>query len=156
MNILTFFHLCDNDSYVPRGQAGCKPVSKLSTIYSVVTAKFSSVWKSGKIVCINEGIIPLREKLISNFTIQTNLISMVWSPLSCMTPALATDVCLKTQVKRRGDKFVMNNETLLAVKFKDRTVFQMLSSVHSNNYEARDCLWSITTSSWEHGCLFMF
>ena len=57
-----------------------------------------------------------------------------------MTPALATDLCLKTQVKRRGDKFVMNNETLLAVKFKDRTVFQMLSSVHSNNYEARDCL----------------
>ena len=77
MNILTFFYLCDNDSYVPRGQAGCEPVSKLSTIYSVVTAKFSSVWKSGKIVCINEGIIPFREKLISNFTIQTNLISMV-------------------------------------------------------------------------------
>ena len=57
-----------------------------------------------------------------------------------MTPALATDVCLKTQVKRRGDKFVMNNETLLAVKFEDRTVFQMLSSVHSNNYKVRDCL----------------
>ena len=77
MNILTFFHLCDNDSYVPRGQAGCKPVSKLSTIYSVVTAKFSSVWKSGQIVCINEGIIPFWEKLISKFTIQTNLIGMV-------------------------------------------------------------------------------
>ena len=64
-DILTFFHLCDNDSYVPRGQAGCKPVSKLSTIYSVVTAKFSSVGKSGKMLCINEGIIPFREKLIS-------------------------------------------------------------------------------------------
>ena len=37
------------------------------------------------------------------------------------------------QVKRKGDKFVMNNGTLLAVKFKDRTVFQMLSSVHSVN-----------------------
>ena len=57
-----------------------------------------------------------------------------------MTPAVATDLCLKTQVKRREDKFVMNNGTLLAVKFKDRTVFQMLSSVHTNNYEARDCL----------------
>ena len=77
MNILTFFHLCDNDSYVPRGQAGCKPVSKLSNIYTVVTAKFSSVRKSGQIVCINEGIIPFREKLISKFTIQKNVISMV-------------------------------------------------------------------------------
>ena len=37
------------------------------------------------------------------------------------------------QVKRKGDKFVMNNGTLLAVKFKDRTVFQMLSSVHTVN-----------------------
>ena len=77
MNILTFFHLCDNNSYVPRSQAGCKPVSKLSTIYSVVTAKFPSVWKSGQIVCINERVIPFREKLISKFTIQTNLISMM-------------------------------------------------------------------------------
>ena len=37
----------------------------------------------------------------------------------------------RAQVKRKGDKFVMNNGTLLAVKFKDRRVFQMLSSVHS-------------------------
>ena len=37
------------------------------------------------------------------------------------------------QVKGKGDKFVMNKRTLLAVKFKDRTVFQMLSSVHSVN-----------------------
>ena len=37
----------------------------------------------------------------------------------------------RAQVKKKGDKFVMNNGTLLAVKFKDRRVFQMLSSVHS-------------------------
>ena len=37
------------------------------------------------------------------------------------------------QVKNKGDKFVMNNGTLLAVKIKDRKVFQMLSSVHSVN-----------------------
>ena len=36
------------------------------------------------------------------------------------------------QVKRKGNKFI-NNATQLAVKFKDRTVFQMLSSVHSVN-----------------------
>ena len=34
-------------------------------------------------------------------------------------------------LKRKGDKFFMNNGTLLAVKFKGSRVFQMLSSVHS-------------------------
>ena len=34
-------------------------------------------------------------------------------------------------MKKKGDKFVKNNGTLLAVKFKDRKVFQMLLSVHS-------------------------
>ena len=37
------------------------------------------------------------------------------------------------QVKRKRDKFIINNATQLAMKFKDRTVFQMLSSVHSVN-----------------------
>ena len=62
MNILTFFHLSDNDTY-PWAQAGYDPVSKLGTIYSVVTEKFSSVWKPGKNVCINEGMIPFRGKV---------------------------------------------------------------------------------------------
>ena len=43
INILTFFHLCDNDNYVPLGQAGYNPVNKLGTVYSVVNEKFSSV-----------------------------------------------------------------------------------------------------------------
>ena len=62
MNILTFFHLCDNDNYVPR-QAGYNPVNKLGTIYSVVTEKFSSVWMPGKNICIEEGKIPFRGKV---------------------------------------------------------------------------------------------
>ena len=32
MNILTFFHLCDNDNYVPLGQEGYNPVHKPGTI----------------------------------------------------------------------------------------------------------------------------
>ena len=63
MNILTFFHLCDNDNYVPRGQAEYNPVSKLGTIYSVVIEKFSSVWTPGKNICIDEGMIPFRGKV---------------------------------------------------------------------------------------------
>ena len=35
MNILSFFHLSDNDSYVSRGQAGYNPVSKLGNTYTV-------------------------------------------------------------------------------------------------------------------------
>ena len=63
MNILSFFHLSDNDSYVPRGQVGYNPVSKLGTTYSVVTEKFSSVWKPGLNACIDEGMISFRGKV---------------------------------------------------------------------------------------------
>ena len=77
LNILTFFQLCDNDSYVPRGQTGYKPFSKPGHTYLVVTERFSSVWKSGQNICIDAGMIPFGEKFISKFTIQANLIGMV-------------------------------------------------------------------------------
>ena len=203
MNILTFFHLCDNDNYVPRGQEGYNPVHKLGTIYSVVTGNFSDVWKPGKNVCIDEGVIPFRGKVLfkvynpdkpdkygvksyqlcdsSNgyccrFEIYTGVNQEPPSAkgktydlvMRLMQPYLNVGRCLyvdnyytsptlfaelyrqntgacgtaryrkgipqefkRAQVKKKGDKFVMNNGTLLAVKFKDRRVFQMLSSVHS-------------------------
>lgn len=205
MNILTFFHLCDNDNYVPRGQAGYNPVKKLGNVFSVVTENFSSVWKPGKNVCIDEGMIPFRGKIhfkvynpdkpdkygvksyqlcdSSNgyclmFEIYTgvntdppsakgktyDLVMRLMQPYinagRCLyvdnyytSPTLFTDLYqLDTgacgtarhrkgiphafrvaQVKNTGDKFTMNNGTLLAVKIKDRKVFQMLSTVHSIN-----------------------
>ena len=63
VSILTFFHLCDNDNYVPRGQEGYNPVNNLGTIYSAVTGNFSDVWKPGKNICIDEGMIPFRGKV---------------------------------------------------------------------------------------------
>ena len=42
LNILTFFHLCDNDNYVARGHAGYNPVNKLGAVYNVVTDNFSA------------------------------------------------------------------------------------------------------------------
>ena len=63
MNILTFFHLCNNDNYIPRGQEGYNPVNKLGTIYSVITGNFSDVWKPGKNICMDEGMIPSRGKV---------------------------------------------------------------------------------------------
>ena len=55
-NILTFFHLCNNDNYIPRGQEGYNPVNKLGTIYSVFTGNLSDIWKPGKNICIDEGM----------------------------------------------------------------------------------------------------
>ena len=205
LNILTFFHLCDNDRYVPRGQEGYNPEQKLGTVYSVVTEKFSSVWKPGKNICIDEGMIPFRGKVhfkvynpdkpdkygvksyqlcdssngfCCRFEIYTSvntvppsakgktydLVMRLTQPYlnvgRCLfvdnfytSPILFTDLYqLNTgacgtarhrkgipnafrnaQVKKKGEKFVMNNGTLLAVKIKDRRVFQMLSSVHSVN-----------------------
>ena len=63
MNILTFFHLCDIDNYVPLGQEGYNPVHKPGTIYSVVTGNFSDVWKPSKNIRIDEGVIPFRGKV---------------------------------------------------------------------------------------------
>ena len=63
MNILTFFHLCDNDNYVTLGQEGYNPVHKPGTIYSVVTGNFSDVWKPSKNIRIDEGVIPFRGKV---------------------------------------------------------------------------------------------
>ncbi|XP_044182103.1 piggyBac transposable element-derived protein 4-like [Acropora millepora] len=51
---------------VPRGQAGYNSVSKLGTTYSVVTEKFSNVWKPGQNVCIDEGMIPFSGKVHFN------------------------------------------------------------------------------------------
>ena len=203
MNILTFFHLCNNDNYIPRGQEGYNPVNKLGTIYSVVTGNFSDVWKPGKNICIDEGMIPFRGKVhfkvynpdkpdkygvksyqlcdssngyCCRFEIYTGVNQEPPSAkgktydlvMRLMQPYLNVGRCLyvdnyytsptlfaelyrqntgacgtaryrkgipqefkRAQVKKKGDKFVMNNGTLLAVKFKDRRVFQMLSSVHS-------------------------
>ena len=202
-NILTFFHLCNNDNYIPRGQEGYNPVNKLGTIYSVVTGNFSDVWKPGKNICIDEGMIPFRGKVhfkvynpdkpdkygvksyqlcdssngyCCRFEIYTGVNQEPPSAkgktydlvMRLMQPYLNVGRCLyvdnyytsptlfaelyrqntgacgtaryrkgipqefkRAQVKKKGDKFVMNNGTLLAVKFKDRRVFQMLSSVHS-------------------------
>ena len=55
INILKFFHLCDNDNYALRGQEVYSPVNKLDTMYSVVTRNFPDVWKPGKNICIEEG-----------------------------------------------------------------------------------------------------
>lgn len=63
LNILIFCHQCDNDNYIVCGRAGHNPVYKLGDIYPVVTENFMTVWKPGKNICIDEGMIPFRGRV---------------------------------------------------------------------------------------------
>ena len=100
LNILTFFHLCDNNNYVARGHAGNNPVNKLGAVYNVVADNFSNVWTPGGEICIDEGMIPFRGKVHLKFTIQTSLTSMVSNHISCVILVVATVASLRfTQVE---------------------------------------------------------
>lgn len=48
---------------IVRGQVGHNPVYKLGDIYPVVTGNFMNVWKPGKNICIDEGMIPFRGRV---------------------------------------------------------------------------------------------
>ena len=109
MNILTLFHLRDNDNYVPQGQRGFNLVNKLGSIYSVVTGKFSDVQKPGKNISIDKRMIPFGGKVCFK----------VYNPDK-------PDKC--------GVKSKQNNVALQAVEFKDCRVFQMLSPIHCRTW----------------------
>ena len=63
LNILSFFHLCDNDNYVPRGQDGYNPLFKLGTVYEDILSKFQSAYYPGQNLSIDEAMIPFRGKV---------------------------------------------------------------------------------------------
>ena len=48
MNSMSFLHLADNESYVPRGRDGYKPLYKLGTVYEDIISNFNTVWYPGK------------------------------------------------------------------------------------------------------------
>ena len=43
-NIFSFLHLCDNATYVQKGQDGYDPRKKLGSFYESVTKRFAEVW----------------------------------------------------------------------------------------------------------------
>ena len=63
LNILSFFHLCDNDNYVPRGQDGYNPLFKLGTVYEDILSKFQAAYYPGQNLSIDEAMIPFRGKV---------------------------------------------------------------------------------------------
>ena len=63
INILKFFHLCDNDNYALRGQEVYSPVNKLDTMYSVVTWNFFRCLEARQKYLHRGGIIAFRGKV---------------------------------------------------------------------------------------------
>jgi hypothetical protein len=62
MNILSFFHLANNENYIPRGREGYKPLYKLGTVYQQIISNFNNVWYPGKNLSLDEGMIPFKGK----------------------------------------------------------------------------------------------
>ena len=62
-NILAFLHLCNNDEYIARGNAGYNPCLKLGMFYDYVTKRFSEVWSPRQNLSIDEGCIPFKGRI---------------------------------------------------------------------------------------------
>ena len=63
MNILSFYHLNDNSTFVPRGQEGHDPLHKLGGVYRRIVERFSSNWIPRCNVSIDEAMIPFRGQI---------------------------------------------------------------------------------------------
>ena len=57
-NLLAFFHLADNNRYIPRGQHGHDPLYKLGTVFTDIVSSFATLWRPSQHVAIDEGLVP--------------------------------------------------------------------------------------------------
>ncbi|XP_070576771.1 piggyBac transposable element-derived protein 4-like [Ptychodera flava] len=60
LNVLLFFHLANNDNYIPRGRDGYDPLFKLGAVYRNIVRNFRDVWQPNKNICVDEGMVPFR------------------------------------------------------------------------------------------------
>ena len=56
--ITSFFHLVNNDSYIPRGQPGHDPLFKLGSVYKRIVNRFFSSYTPHQYISLDEGMIP--------------------------------------------------------------------------------------------------
>ncbi|XP_069104408.1 piggyBac transposable element-derived protein 4-like [Argopecten irradians] len=63
MNVMSFFHLCDNNTAVQRGLDGYSPLQKLGRPYTDILKSFENCYNPGRNIAIDEGMIPWRGKL---------------------------------------------------------------------------------------------
>ena len=63
LNILKFFHCCDEDEYIPGGEPGYDPLVKMGTVYTEIAQRFSERWTCRKHIAIDEGSIPFKGRV---------------------------------------------------------------------------------------------
>ena len=61
--ILSFFHLCNNEQFIPREQPGHDPIFKIRTFVDNLTYNFKSVFCPGERVAIDEAMVAWRGPL---------------------------------------------------------------------------------------------
>jgi hypothetical protein len=61
--IASFFHLVNNDSYIPSGQPGHDPLFKLGSVYKRIVDRFFSSYTPHQYISLDEGMIPWRGHL---------------------------------------------------------------------------------------------
>ena len=62
-NIFSFLHLCDNATYVIKGQDGYDPRKKLGVFYEYKTKRLAEVWFPRQYLSIDEGCIPFKGRV---------------------------------------------------------------------------------------------
>ena len=63
LNIFSFFHLCDNKTYVKKGQEGYDPRKKLGFFYEHITSQLPKIWWPRQNLFVDEGFIPFKGRI---------------------------------------------------------------------------------------------
>ena len=62
--ILAFFHLNNNNNYIPRGQPGHDPLHKVRTLLDSLNFAFKRVYIPTEWIALDEAVVPWRGRLI--------------------------------------------------------------------------------------------
>ena len=63
LNIFAFLHLCDNATYIKKGQDGYDPRKQNGFFYQSVTERLSDLWQPRQYLLIDEGCIPFKGRI---------------------------------------------------------------------------------------------
>ena len=63
LNTFSFINLCDNKTYVKRGQEGYDPRKKLGFFYVHITSQLPKIWWPRQYLSVDEGCIPFKGQI---------------------------------------------------------------------------------------------
>lgn len=63
LNILSFFHLNNNENYIRRGEPNFDPLFKVRPLYDVANTKFLECFTPNQHIAIDEGMVPWKGRL---------------------------------------------------------------------------------------------